>query len=533
MAGNYRQRDPNLPPHMDQDPIQWVPSPQRQLLPEDIAQVLTPEQIIDKQMESRQITEEMRRQFPGHGDPRPLLTDPLWLPRLIGSATENIGNWWAKAIGETPRGKPSDFAKSTLAGIPGIVGDVGEMATMVDEMSGGRVPGMGLLKPLDMYPTTRDLAVAMGGDPDSMAGFAGEMFSPLPNELVGGVKAITMFGASTPEFRSLLKKAASIFKPGGKPVVLYHGSMGNIEKYDLERAAVSNDWGRAVYMSSNPAEVSANYAGLGPDMELRTQLRAERIIDSIWDDPMTLDDVADSLGKEADDLTDDDVADYARKMALKEMDAVHQGAIYPLYSFLEKPAIAGSPNETTFTLSVDYKGPDGDEVMESGTAIDLFDAIREAEKEFFDVDADALIADLYDHAIDYGEIGLFDIKQAFAVNQASIYATDEFGEPAAMEFLARTLQNLGYDGVVDFTAGTRFRNMADVVPATQPDIVPEESIHVMAYDPDKLNTAFAGRVDDELPEPTFAETVLRHDELAAGRAAVASDRRTKPTTSGK
>jgi len=72
---------------------------------------------------------------------------------------------------------------------------------------------------------------------------------------------------------------------------LYIGSTFDIEELDLEKMSPEGYIGRAIYTTTSPDDASINYAGEGPDLTNKIQLRAERIADETdrnYDDPEVL-----------------------------------------------------------------------------------------------------------------------------------------------------------------------------------------------------------------------------------------------------
>ena len=72
---------------------------------------------------------------------------------------------------------------------------------------------------------------------------------------------------------------------------LYIGSTFDIEELDLEKMDPEGYIGRAIYTTTSPDDASINYAGEGPDLTNKIQLRAERIADETdrnYDDPEVL-----------------------------------------------------------------------------------------------------------------------------------------------------------------------------------------------------------------------------------------------------
>jgi len=63
----------------------------------------------------------------------------------------------------------------------------------------------------------------------------------------------------------------------GKPLVVYHGSTQNIEAFDPSKSNPESDFGAGIYFSNNVEDIANNYAGFGPDLTNKIDLRAERL----------------------------------------------------------------------------------------------------------------------------------------------------------------------------------------------------------------------------------------------------------------
>ena len=144
---------------------------------------------------------------------------------------------------------------------------------------------------------------------------------------------------------------------------LYIGSTFDIEELDLEKMDPESYFGRAIYTTTSPEDASINYAGEGPDLTNKIQLRAERIAaetDRDYDDPEVL------------------------KQARSEVKGENLGVIYPMMGRSEKvfdirtygdnPILSYKLREMDFK---DYLDEAKDDLYYSGTSESDFDTKAE------------------------------------------------------------------------------------------------------------------------------------------------------------
>lgn len=144
---------------------------------------------------------------------------------------------------------------------------------------------------------------------------------------------------------------------------LYIGSTFDIEELDLEKMDPESYFGRAIYTTTSPDDASINYAGEGPDLTNKIQLRAERIAD------------------ETDrDYNDPEVLQQARS----EVKGENLGVIYPMMGRSEKvfdirtygdnPTLSYKQPEMDFK---DYLDEAKDDLYYRGTSESDFDTKAE------------------------------------------------------------------------------------------------------------------------------------------------------------
>jgi hypothetical protein len=256
----------------------------------------------------------------------------------------------------------------------------------------------------------------------------------------------------------------------------YHGTTANVRAFDLSKANIESDWGAGVYLSNTPGDVASNYAGLGPDLTNKIEREAERI------------------ASETDrDYNDPEVIAEARAKWV-----ANEGMTMPLMVRLRNPVIVGGPNETKFTYEEAYDEETDEYGEPTGTLIDFMESLGRAAENFDDADVSDAVSRLQERAMDYGEIGISD---AVAIVKEFVpYAADpNTRDMANNELIRQSLEDMGFDGIIDNTVDVKFgsqrrvgQKMAGMTPDTVHTIVFDpaniRSVHA-AFDPDNSSSA--------------------------------------------
>ena len=269
----------------------------------------------------------------------------------------------------------------------------------------------------------------------------------------------------------------------------YHGSTHDIEQMRPDLLNPESHFGKGYYLTTSPADASKNYAGMGPDLTQRIQMRAEQIandLDVDYDDPKAL------------------------EQATEELKGQSEGVIYPVITRSQKTFDISSDGDTF----LDYKLPDldpEDYLDEADGDIDLardlaFDDSMSYEPEgdlveFINSiandprmegdDAQKLVAAIQETAIADGGIQATDLDRI--MRKTEFYATDyDTGQMVNNEVYRQALESAGFDSVVH--DGDIFLNVSfnkNIEPGTKHKIVfaPENIRSINAeFDPQKTNS---------------------------------------------
>lgn len=231
----------------------------------------------------------------------------------------------------------------------------------------------------------------------------------------------------------------------GKPLILYHGTLKDFEAFG--KAHPKGFAGAGIYFTDTPQDASEGYATIGnSDFLARVDQIVDARINDYQDEDMNYDDVYNEVKNELMD---------------------HRGAVIPAFMAIKRPYIIGGDNETQF---------------DAGMRQRFVDALGAVSRDFLNVDPDYVSEEFHDRYDDDELLGGSDFRQA-AVNSRGIsYAIDpETGMDVAPEVWRKTIQSMGFDGIIDRLAGRRWRGMPGVAPATT---------HYIAFRPTQVKSPY-------------------------------------------
>jgi hypothetical protein len=243
---------------------------------------------------------------------------------------------------------------------------------------------------------------------------------------------------------------------GGNLKVLYHGTpSGEFTIFDKSKGNVEGDFGSGFYFTDNAGDVERNYEGGGPDFENKVVRLAEQI--------------------EA-----DEEIDYVEAVA-KAREQLYVGSHkFEVYLNIEKPAIVG---ETTllsyeeFASEYDPDDYDSEEDYEGDVEQLISDKIDEIIWEVdrnTDVYSTDGLAEVLWEAVSEGGIGVEELKAK--IND--LYLEDSEGNLVGNEVTRQIIESLGYDGIIDSTVSSKFRNMG----------MEEGTTHYIAFKPNQIKS---------------------------------------------
>jgi hypothetical protein len=242
----------------------------------------------------------------------------------------------------------------------------------------------------------------------------------------------------------VVKNGGDEYEGGAAVFEAYHGSTHSGIEVFKKTGSKEGFVGQGPYFSTNPADASANYAGVGPDLRFRINGEIDKIYEYLDDyDRMSM--VEDYLSTKGIDLNSvDDIEeailehldDAVRYTAEKSLKGDNDGIMYKTYVRLKRPA------DTT------GRSTDASNIFSDKMLNNWIRAAREVAREYY-VDID----DYIDALKSIGGDGFPTVTMQDAFDLAAKHITGAFddisGEAISGRGLFREIaERAGYDGVI-------------------------------------------------------------------------------------
>jgi broad specificity phosphatase PhoE len=221
-------------------------------------------------------------------------------------------------------------------------------------------------------------------------------------------------GVQSPYFKRWFGDSKVVDESGG-PLVIYHGTTHNFDRFANVRGNPENSLGIGHYFTTDENDASGNYGTTtSSDLNSRLEWRVDQLI-----------------GEDMPEAA-------ARKQARRELVGRTEKVI-PAYLKLENPVVLDPKGGTHFNY--DYDESTG---QESGTSVDLYNELMRlgAEHKF---DAQSVWNDITENGAD--DLKAYDIWKEIKDSDAMLDATDENGNQLSSEIARQLFENLGYDGI--------------------------------------------------------------------------------------
>jgi hypothetical protein len=256
----------------------------------------------------------------------------------------------------------------------------------------------------------------------------------------------------------------------GEPAVLFHGTTHDFNSFSKDRGNPENDLGVGFYFSNSPGDIDGNYAGEGPDLTQRLELRSEEIQSESYDD-------------------EDGELDEEQAMARAREELSGGGAgVMPTYLDIKNPVQLGGDDETKFTLEGGEYDEDTDEESETtGTLVDFADALREVASDYEGIEVEEILMEIMDEARDYGEISASDLVRRVKESEGLMDIYDDNGRTGSGEIVRAAMEAAGFDGFIDHTVNQKFGSERQQ--GKSMDGMDENTIHYIAFRPDQIKSA--------------------------------------------
>lgn len=304
-------------------------------------------------------------------------------------------------------------------------------------------------------------------------------------------------------------KGSEAVKESGEPVTLYHATTHDFDTFSIDRANPENHYGKGFYLTDSVDDANLNYAGIGPDLEIRIEQRTERLADELMDlDAEEIAEIAKNL------KIDDSLIDIAgieksgaspellREIARKEL-TTHGGAVMPVFARLQNPVKVGTRDETIFKIDTEFDEA-GDLISESGNGIDLYNSLNAMGRQY-DIPQDTiqdLWARISDDMINNEQISAGSVDKIIRNNLSDVYTPD--GESAGPgQFIADVFRDMGFDGIKmdagkyfgprEVGIGGRSKGMQGV----------EDATHYIVFEPTQIKSATGNIGTYSLTDPSI------------------------------
>lgn len=243
-------------------------------------------------------------------------------------------------------------------------------------------------------------------------------------------------------------KNSKVRDENGNLQVVYHGTTNEFTVFDRQFGNSEGDWGKGFYFTTEYDDVEQNYANKeGPDLKIKIERYAERL----------------EMEDEYADLDYDERLEIAKQKYI-----TLEPNIIEAYLNITNPVNVGS-NETYFDYEESYD-EEYDEYSEpEGLLVDFVEALNSNLDKFEywgDIDFwSALGDDVYN-----GGMNISDIVENLNNNLLDEIIDDE-GNIAIKELIRMSLEDMGFDGIIDTTVSDKFSAMNGLYDTTTHYIV--------------------------------------------------------------
>ena len=308
---------------------------------------------------------------------------------------------------------------------------------------------------------------------------------------------------------------------------MYSGSTHDIKGFDASLGNSEADWGRGVYSTNSIDDVNANYAGVGPDLTGRIDSEAEQIADYMLDD-YDRDLLLEEYGIPLQRYLDDESEVVQEIAAARLTGDAEGGVVYPIKIKDGNYAEIGGSNSTVIydkdytDLAAQELGADASEdaiyeyadQLRGSDSEGLYERVHEAlqDTDLYQNNQDlSNIMEEVQGSIFEGSLDLDDLDDA--IRKHATFSVDDNGDlVSAGGVSSQTLQNLGYDGVIDNKVNSKFGQGR--LYGTGMEGLDSTTQHVITF-PGKENTI---RSTNAMFDPAKADS----SDLLAGIANVAT-----------
>lgn len=288
----------------------------------------------------------------------------------------------------------------------------------------------------------------------------------------------------------------------GKPLVVYHGTTHDFDTFDPDKANIEGHFGKVIYLTDDPLDLSENYAGEGPDLTSRIEQVAERLLDE----------------KDLKYGTPEykKAQAEARAMARKQVAGESEGLSMPVYAKIENPLNLTRENPTRFDALESYDEAT-DEYAENPDSMPmkLYDAMQDIENsgDYYDFDAQKTWDDVTEKiGYDWDGVKAVEVDEALRASEGLMYATDSEGNLASFDIISTLwADGLGFDGII-IDADSQFGPTRKSGKAM---VMSKGTKHYHVFQPTQIKSAIGNRGTFDPSDPSIlAKSGLTESEHA-------------------
>lgn len=295
----------------------------------------------------------------------------------------------------------------------------------------------------------------------------------------------------------------------GNSRVLYHGTTHDFDTFQNKNSNPESYWGPGHYFTTSPEDASVNYAGAGPDLSSRIQLRAEQIADEIYhtisdndDEELTREEYPQIFGVDG-ELDQRLVGSLSQEMATREMYG-GKDHVKPVYLRMHNPLNIVGSEATYFDHHQAYDSENNEYGEESGLVVALYNAIVSAGNDF-GFDGSAAWTNISDRLEPNEGIRADAVNKILRECDEIAYVQDDEGRLISPQVVADIFRRMGYDGTVmnayhHFGKGRQYgQKMQGIFPDTR---------HYFAWDGNNVKSATGNNGIYDVNNPKITASVM-------------------------
>lgn len=293
---------------------------------------------------------------------------------------------------------------------------------------------------------------------------------------------------TSPQFRSWFGDS-KIVDDSGDPLVCYHGSTHDIggEFKTKGHGNKNGHHGEGSYFTTSSKDAGDNYAGIGPDLAVKIEARADMLQTQVEDE---WDEWVDKINKYSNvqydydswqDLKWDAQYEILKQIATDECKGDNDGNITPVFLSVKNPVVIGLSGmgvyshmkSTYFDYDYEYD-EDTDEESESGEGVRLMDALHDNLPEHAD---EGIMNDIREYM--QGDSGISVDKVEEIVRMYGLLDDYDDGDTTGST-LHSVYRDLGFDGIV-LNAAKAHKSMR----------LNGDTLHIIPFSPNQVKSAYS------------------------------------------